>query len=56
MPVTKDLDLYAKWSSNTLMKYTIHYKLKDGTSIADDTKAVHWPALPRPLRPRPATS
>ena len=38
MPVTKDLDLYAKWSSNTLMKYTIHYKLKDGTSIADDTK------------------
>ena len=38
MPVTKNLDLYAKWSSNTLMKYTIHYKLKDGTSIADDTK------------------
>lgn len=38
MPVTKNLDLYAKWSSNTLMKYTIHYQLKDGTSIADDTK------------------
>lgn len=38
MPVTKDLDLYAKWSSNTLMEYTIHYQLKDGTSIADDTK------------------
>lgn len=38
MPVTKDLDLYAKWSSNTLVEYTIHYQLKDGTSIADDTK------------------
>lgn len=38
MPVTKNLDLYAKWSSNKLMEYTIHYKLKDGTSIADDTK------------------
>lgn len=38
MPVTKDLNLYAKWSSNTLMKYTIHYQLENGTSIADDTK------------------
>lgn len=38
MPVTKDLNLYAKWSSNKLMEYTIHYQLKDGTSIADDTK------------------
>lgn len=39
MPVTKNLDLYAKWSSNTLMGYTIHYKLKDGgTTIAPDTK------------------
>lgn len=38
MPVTKDLDLYAKWSSNTLMKYTIHYQLENGTSIADDTE------------------
>lgn len=38
MPVTKNLDLYAKWSSNTLMKYTIHYQLENGTSIADDTK------------------
>lgn len=34
MPVTKDLDLYAKWSSNTLVKYTIRYELKDGTEIA----------------------
>lgn len=39
MPVTKDLNLYAKWSSNKLMEYTIHYKLKDGgTTIAPDTK------------------
>lgn len=39
MPVTKDLDIYAKWSSNTLMEYTIHYKLRNGdTTIAQDTK------------------
>lgn len=39
MPVTKDLNLYAKWSSNTLVEYTIHYKLRDGdTTIAPDTK------------------
>lgn len=42
MPVTKNLDLYAKWSSNTLVKYTIKYAVrnKDGTLtyIADDTK------------------
>lgn len=38
MPVTKDLNLYAKWSSNKLMEYTIRYQLEDGTSIADDTK------------------
>lgn len=39
MPVTKDLNLYAKWSSNKLMEYTIHYKLRNGaTTIAPDTK------------------
>lgn len=38
MPVNRDLNLYAKWSSNTLMEYTIHYQLENGTSIADDTK------------------
>ena len=38
MPVAKNLDLYAKWSSNTLVPYTIHYQLEDGTTIADDTK------------------
>ena len=37
MPVTKDLNLYAKWIVNTLVPYTIHYKLENGTSIADDT-------------------
>ncbi len=42
MPVTKDLNLYAKWSVNTLVSYTIKYAVqnKDGTYtyIADDTK------------------
>ena len=41
MPVNRDLNLYAKWSSNTLMEYTIRYAIKnaDGTFtyIADDT-------------------
>ncbi len=38
MPVNRDLNLYAKWIANTLMEYTIHYQLENGTSIADDTK------------------
>ena len=29
MPVNKDLKVYGKWSSNTLMEYTISYKLQD---------------------------
>lgn len=37
MPVTKDMDVYAKWSSNTLVAYTINYKLQDGTAIASST-------------------
>ncbi len=37
MPVTKNLDLYAKWSSNVLMSYTIHYQTEDGKTIATDT-------------------
>lgn len=37
MPVHRDLDLYAKWSSNRLMEYTIKYQLEDGTTIAPDT-------------------
>lgn len=37
MPVIKDLNLYAKWSSNALVTYTIKYKLKDGTEVAPMT-------------------
>ncbi len=41
MPVTYDLDLYAKWSSNVLMEYTIKYAVEneDGTLtyIAEET-------------------
>lgn len=37
MPVNRDLKLYAKWSSNVLVSYTIHYQLQNGTKIADDT-------------------
>ena len=35
MPVNRDLNLYAKWSSNTLMTYTIRYVVigEDGTEI-----------------------
>ncbi len=37
MPVNRDLNLYAKWSSNTLMTYTVKYELADGTKIAAPT-------------------
>ena len=37
MPVNRDLNLYAKWSSNTLVGYTIRYELEDGTQIAPPT-------------------
>ena len=37
MPVNRDLNLYAKWSSNTLVEYTIRYQLEDGTDIAPPT-------------------
>ena len=37
MPVNRDLNLYAKWSSNTLMNYTVKYELEDGTEIAPST-------------------
>ena len=29
MPVNKDMEVYAKWSTNSLMPYTIYYKYKD---------------------------
>ena len=38
MPVNRDLNLYAKWSSNTLMQYTIYYQLENGEEIAPPTK------------------
>lgn len=38
MPVNKDLDLYAKWSSNKLMPYIIHYQDEAGNTIAPDTR------------------
>lgn len=34
MPVTKDLQVYGKWSSNKLMKFEVRYELEDGTEIA----------------------
>lgn len=41
MSVNKDLNIYARWSSNVLMEYTIRYAVKDEngnlTYIADDT-------------------
>lgn len=37
MPVNRDLNLYAKWSSNTLMTYTVKYELENGTQIAPPT-------------------
>lgn len=37
MPVIKDMVVYAKWSSNTLVTYTISYTLEDGTPIASQT-------------------
>lgn len=37
MAVTKDMDLYAKWISNSLVQYTIHYQLENDTPIAPDT-------------------
>ncbi len=38
MPITKDMDVYAKWSSNILKQYFIYYKLKGtDTEIAAPT-------------------
>lgn len=34
MPVNRDLNLYAKWSSNTLMNFEVRYELENGTQIA----------------------
>lgn len=37
MPVKDDMNLYAKWRTDVLVNYIIHYKLADGTKVADDT-------------------
>lgn len=37
MRVHRDLDIFAEWSANVLVRYTIHYQLADGTKIAEDT-------------------
>lgn len=37
MEVRRDLKLYAKWSSNVLVKYTVRYELAGGTEIAPST-------------------
>lgn len=37
MPVNRDLNLYAKWRGDVNVDYVIHYRLKDGTTIAEDT-------------------
>ena len=38
MPVTKDMQVYGKWSSNVLKEYTIYYKIQDtDTEIAAPT-------------------
>lgn len=37
MPVKHDMNLYAKWRTDVLVNYIIHYKLADGTPVADDT-------------------
>lgn len=41
MPIIRDMDIYAKWSSNVAVKYEVYYKtrLEDGTEIeiADPT-------------------
>lgn len=37
MPVNRDLDIFAEWSSKTAVLYTIRYELEDGTPIAEPT-------------------
>lgn len=38
IPIRDDMNIYAKWTSRTSVKYKIEYKLKiDGTQIADPT-------------------
>ena len=36
-PISRDMKIYAKWSSNVMVDYTIKYVLEDGTEIAEKT-------------------
>lgn len=36
-PISRDMKIYAKWSSNVMVDYTIKYVLEDGTEIATAT-------------------
>lgn len=38
MPITKDMQVYAKWSSNVLRKYTVYYKVQGTDTIIADTE------------------
>lgn len=38
VPVTRDLDLYARWSSNVMVEYTIKYMLKDANGNETTTE------------------
>ena len=35
LPVTQDLVVYAKWTSNKQIQYNIHFQLANGTPVAD---------------------
>ena len=37
MQVRKDLELYAKWTADALVGYTIHYQTEDGVDVAQPT-------------------
>ncbi len=37
MPINRDLDIFAEWSSQKMVLYTVRYQLEDGTEIAATT-------------------
>ena len=39
LPVTQNIKVYGKWTSHTLVPYTIHYQLADGTPVANDVSS-----------------
>ena len=36
MPIRRDMGIYAKWSDNTMVPFTIHFQLANGTPVAGD--------------------